>query len=170
MIETDQPIVDMLTLRRDLYLVMSILLADKELSKSDGMGIWTKPLHEIEVRRMVLWSATVVRGLLDLLESREDKFSGQNCGEYWSDFPRGKETSLTFRQTCNTVIHAKEILPYLPPQPDMMKAGKVVYAGRITVRSVFRQKTTRAQVDMLKFVEIATALITFFEESHHASR
>ena len=33
MTNTDAPIVDMLTLRRDLYLVMSMLLADKEVNK-----------------------------------------------------------------------------------------------------------------------------------------
>ena len=172
MIETDKPIVDMLTLRRDLYFVMSLLLADKEISKIKSMDNWTKILHEIEVSRLMLWGATVVRGLLDLLKPQDDEFSKQNCGEYWSDFSQGNAsgTLLTFRQTCNTVIHAKEILPYLPLQQDTTKTAKIVYTGRITVRSVFRNRTTRAQIDMERFVQIAVSLITFLEENHNANR
>ena len=171
MIETDKPIVDMLTLRRDLYLVMSLLLADKEISKITSMDNWTKILHEIEVSRLILWGATVVRGLLDLLKPKNDEFSKRSCGEYWNDFSQGNasRTLLTFRQACNTVIHAKEILPYLPLQQDTAKTAKIVYTDRITVRGVFRNRTTRAQIDMEKFVQIAISLIIFFEENHNVN-
>jgi hypothetical protein len=72
---TDNPIVDRLTLRKDLYLVLSLLLADREVAKVQNVIVGTKVFHENEVRRLMLWVATAVRGLLDLLEERKDNFS-----------------------------------------------------------------------------------------------
>ena len=169
--DTDNPIVDMLTLRKDLYLVMSLLLADREVVKVQNVVVWTKVFHENEVRRLMLWVATAVRGLLDLLEERKDTFSKQNCGEYWADFLKdheSEESELTFRQACNAVIHAKEILPYRAPLQDANKRVKRVYTDRITVRGVHRRKTTRAQVDIIRFVRIAYELSTLFEEDGYA--
>lgn len=169
MSDTDNPIVDMLTLRKDLYLVMSLLLADKEVAKVQNVVVWTQVFHENEARRLMLWLATAVRGLLDLLEERKDTFSEQNCGEYWADFPKSSEEPLTFRQACNSVIHAKEILPYRAPKRDSNKKVKRVYTDRITVRSTHRRKTTRALIDIIKFVRIADTLINAFEEYSYAN-
>lgn len=168
MSDTDNPIVDMLTLRKDLYLVMSLLLADKGVVKVQNVVVWTKVFHENEIRRLMLWVATAVRGLLDLLEERKDSFSKQTCGEYWADFPKSSEYPLTFRQTCNSVIHAKEILPYRAPLKDANKRVKRVYTDRITVRGTHRRKTTRAQIDIIRFVRIAYELSTLFEEDGYA--
>lgn len=165
---TDNPIVDMLTLRKDLYLVMSLLLADREVAKVQNVVVWTRVFHENEIRRLMLWVATAVRGLLDLLEERKDSFSKQNCGEYWADFPKSSEYPLMFRQACNSVIHAKEILPYRAPLQDANKRVKRVYTDRITVRGVHRRKTTRAQIDIIRFVRIAHELSTLFEEDGYA--
>ena len=49
--DTDNPIVDMLTVRRDLYLVMSLLLADERVAKVHNVVVWTRDFHENEVRR-----------------------------------------------------------------------------------------------------------------------
>ncbi len=167
---TDNPIVDMLTLRKDLYLVMSLLLADREVAKVQNVVVWTQVFHENETRRLMLWVATAVRGLLDLLEERKDNFSMQNCGEYWSDFSKNSEYPLTFRHACNSVIHAKEILPYRAPKQDSKKKVERVYTDRITIRSTHRRKTTRAQIDIIRFVQIAYELSTLFEENGHADR
>ena len=166
--DTDNPIVDMLTLRKDLYLVMSLLLADKEVAKVQNVVVWTKVFHENEVRRLMLWVATAVRGLLDLLEEKKDSFSKQNCGEYWADFSKSSEYPLTFRQACNSVIHAKEILPYRAPRRDSNKKVERVYTDRITIRGTNKGKTTRAQIDIIRFVRIAYQLSTLLEEDSYA--
>lgn len=91
--ETDYPIVDMPTIRWDLYLVMSLLLADKAVVKVPDVVVWTEVFHENEVGRLMLWVATAMRGLLDLLD-KSNKFNAKICGEYWADFPSGDRETL----------------------------------------------------------------------------
>ena len=162
--DSDKPIVDMLTLRRDLYLVMSLLLADKEVAKIENVSDWTQDFYENEVRRLLLWVATAARGLLDLLEKKKDRFSERGCGEYWADFENGGEELLQFRQACNSVIHAKEILLYSIPTRKLGKTDVRFYTNRVTIRGVYKTKTTRARFDIIKFVKIADTLIHSFEE------
>ena len=169
--DKDSPIVDTLTLRKDLYFVMSLLLADKEVAKIHNVVEWTQAFHEGEVRRLMLWIAAAMRGLLDLLDDGNDEFGGQRCGEYWDDFPDGKRTALKFRQACNSVIHAKEIWPYkVSRRESNVTVMQAYYIDRITIRGKHRRKTTRAQVDIIRFVRIADALINFFEENNNADR
>ena len=167
---TDSPIVNILTLRRDLYFVMSLLLADKEVVEVPNVIVWTKAFHEDEVGRLMLWIAVAMRGLLDLLSKKETYFSEKYCGEYWADLEDNKEIALTFRQACNSVIHAKEILPYRIPSPDSKGTVRQIYADRITIRSAYRSKKTHAQLDIIKFVQIADTLINFFGDDDHANR
>lgn len=169
--DTDNPIVDLLTVRRDLYLVMSLLLADEKMAQVQNVTVWTRAFHEDEVRRLMLWVSTAVRGLLDLLEERTDTFSNQHCGEYWTDFPKSSERPLTFRQACNSVIHAKEIWPYKVSQRKFNAiVTQAYYIDRITIRGKHRRKTIRAQVDIIKFVRITDTLINSFEEGNNADR
>ena len=169
--DPDNPIVDMLTVRRDLYLVMSLLLADERVDEVQNVVVWTRVFHENEVRRLMLWVATAMRGLLDLLDREKNTFSKQNCGEYWATFPKDSEKplALTFRQACNSVIHAKEILPYRTPERDSIENVNRVYTNRITVRGTNQGKTTRAQLDIIKFVQIAYGLTKSFEEDRYAN-
>ena len=51
--DKDNPIVDTLTLRKDLYFVMSLLLADREVAKVHNVVEWTQAFHEGEVRRLM---------------------------------------------------------------------------------------------------------------------
>ena len=157
----EKPIVDMLTLRRDLYFVMSLLLADKAVVKIKNMVDWTSDFHENEVGKLMIWATVVLRGLLDLLG--ENGYSKQHCGEYWADFENGEKTKLTFRQACNSTIHAKEILPYKAESKATMRPT-YYYVDRITVRGKHKGKTTRAQIDIIKFVEITNDLINSFKE------
>jgi len=171
--KADKPIIDMSTLRRDLYLVMGLLLADREITKVPDMTDWTQTFYENEVGRLMLWVATAMRGLLDGMEHKKESFNKKRCGEYWPDFPRGAKEPLTFRRACNSVIHAEEILPYKSPRKDPSRKLKTnvkqVYIDRITVRSANRGKNTRAHLDIIKFVQIANAVINSSqEESDHA--
>ncbi|MDD9816120.1 MAG: hypothetical protein OXU31_09180 [Gammaproteobacteria bacterium] len=172
MMEADKSVVDTPTLRRDLYLVMGLLLADREIAKLPKMTDWTQTFYDNEVRRLMLWVATAMRSLLDGLEHRKEAFNKMRCGEYWSDFPGGAKEPLTFRRACNSVIHAKEILPYKAPwspREDSETNITRIYADRMTIRSANRGRNTRAHLDIIKFVQIADAVINSFQEdSDHA--
>ena len=162
--DSDKPIVDMLTLRRDLYLVMSLLLADKEVAKIENVSDWTQDFYENEVRRLMLWLAVAIRGLLDKLKSKH--LETQVCGEYWSDFPKqAHPKQLTVRQACNSIVHATTIRNYKIPKQESDKTAWQVYVDRITVKSIHRGKKTHGELDIIKFVQIADTLITLFEES-----
>ena len=163
--ETDTPIIDMLTLRRDVYLLASLLLADKKMASIRNVSDWSRDLYENEVNRFMLLVAAVSRGLLDL--SDKSDVENHSCGEYWPEFRKNKE-SLTFRQACNSVIHAKEILPYKVKYKAMIR--QAYYVDRITVRGKHKGKTTRAQIDIIKFVGITGDLINSFEEGDHANK
>jgi len=168
----DKPIIDMSTLRRDLYLVMGLLLADRAITKVPDMTDWTQTFYENEVGRLMLWVATAMRGLLDGMERNKESFNKKRCGEYWPSFPGAKEP-LTFRRACNAVIHAEEILSYKSPRKDPSPKRKTnvkqVYIDRVTVRSPNRGKYTRAHLDIIKFMQIANAIINASqEESTHA--
>ncbi len=165
---TDVPIVDMLTLRKDLYFLMSLLLADKEVAKNPDVIVWTSAFHENEMRRLLLWAAVAMRGLLDLPDQKDD-FHKQHCGEYLIDTESTDKTALTFRQACNSIIHAKEILPYLVPEHESDTMSKRVYINRITVRGRYRGKTTRAQIDIVKLVQIADIIMNHFEGNDHGN-
>ena len=175
MFETDKPIISLLTLRRDLYLVTSLLLADKEVAKMPKMTAWTQDFYSGEVKRLMLWVATAARSLLDTPDApnkrgeRKERFSEKRCGEYWADFPDGAKGPLEFRQACNSVIHAGEILLYKAPLNETAKRANLVYTGRITVHGIHRGRSTRAYLDVVRFVQIANAMLNFFEEKDHAN-
>ena len=140
--DRDQPIVDMPTLRRDVYLLAGLLLADKKMASIRNVSDWSRDLYENEVNRFMLLVAAVARGLLDL--SKESDVGTHGCGEYWPEFRKSKRESLTFRQA--------------------------YYVDRIIVRGKHKGKTTRAQIDIIKFVGITGDLINSFEEGDHANK
>jgi len=187
--DSDKPIIDMPALRRDLYFVMSLLLADREVDKVKGVVEWTQDIHENEVRKLLLWIAMALRNLLD--SQRRRHIEKMPCGEYWPDFSKvsteGRQ-QLTFRQACNSIIHAKTILNYKVPEQELdetvrrtylhykvpkhelKKTAKRTYDDRITVKSTHKGKNTYAQLDIVRFVQIAHTLINAFEkDSRHAN-
>ena len=113
------------------------------MAKAEAMAAWTDVFYENEVRRLMLWVSIAVRGLPDLLEEKEDRFSKKHCGEYWADFKAGKKAPLTFRQACNSSVHAKEILTYRSMQRESSKAIKCVYVDRMTVHGIHKNKPSR---------------------------
>jgi len=167
--DANLPIVDTPTLRRDLYLVLGLLLADCAIADAPGMTRWTQVFYDSEVRRLMLWVATAMRNLLD---HQGGALSRACCGEYWANLPSRKKEMLTFRRACNAVIHAREILPFEAPwSPDEDAEANIkrVYTDRLTIRSVNRGRNTRAHLDIIKFVEIADAVINALQEdSDHA--
>lgn len=177
--DVDDPIVDMPTVSRDLYFVMSLLLADEAIAKIPNAVTWTKSFHGNEVRRLLLWIAVSMRSLLDLLdpENTSTDVANQNCGEYWRNFPGkqlpGEQLSLTFRQACNSIIHAQEILLYKIPETEQVTEEITplqVYIDRLTVRGHYQDKKTRAQLDIILFVQIANQLINLHQEKDNGNK
>lgn len=160
--DSDKPIIDMTTLRRDLYFVMCLLLADKEVAKIEKVVDWSSVFYESEVCRLMLWIATAVRGLLEL-KGKNDGIKDSVCGEYWPDFPNPEDLRpLTIRQACNSVIHSTTILTYKIPKRESNRTVTQVYKNRLTIKSTHRGKPTHAELDIIKFVQIADSLIDSF--------
>ena len=164
-------VIDKQALRRDLYFLVSLLLADQKLKQS-GLG-WANQFHENEVVRLMMWMAVAVRSLLDHL-SNGNNFASTICGEYWPDYrDRRRKRGLTLRQACNSIIHATEILPYRLPEGDSRRSTNRVYADRITVRSIgpgASPKRTRALLDATRFAKSANMLIETIEGEDDADR
>lgn len=156
----ERPIVDIVTLRRDLYIAMSLLLADKAADKLGDRFQWTGDFYEKEVRRLLLWVAVAGRNLIDSLDSSPNKTElvNQNCGEYWHNFASGKCVSLTLYQACNSIIHATEILLHNDSKSGTPSA-KIVYCDRITVRGSPQKKRTRALINIVQFAESINSLL-----------
>ncbi len=169
---SDLPIIDLPTLRRDLYFVMGLLLADKFVAKIENVSIWTKPFYETEVTKLLLWVATASRNLLDWSDDKNCDYADRYCGEYWKDFADKTEGKLTFRQACNSAIHAKDIVLYKIPEQELEKTDSYdqVYLDRLTISGEYRGKITRAQLDIIRFLQIADLLINLFEGNDHANR
>lgn len=70
---------------------MSLLVADWRMAKVPKVTVWTKSFHEHEAARLMLWTATAMRGLLDVSAKKTSSFSEQYCGEYWADYKKAKK-------------------------------------------------------------------------------
>lgn len=175
--QPDDPVVDIHTLRRDLYLLASLLLADKQMAEMKVLDTWTFSHYETEVNRLTIWLAAAMRGLLDLQRPQYEAPGAESCGEYWGDFPSGKTRALTFRQACNSMIHAKQIYPYQFSKEELdtragaaKRNGRKTYDGIVTIRGVHRNLQTRADVDVIAFVKIADRLTMLHGGNNHADR
>ena len=168
--KSDPLVIDRLKLRRNLYFLTSLLLADQRIAEIKDVSVWTRDIHEAEARDLIMWTALAARSLLNLSDQR---FLGQQvCGEYWADFTKvKKEQLLDFRQACNSAIHAEEIFLYRVLSGNMSKTAREtdVYTDRITIDGTHRNKMTRAQIDIIQFVRIGNTVINFYEEENHAN-
>ena len=159
--DDDAPVISVAALRRDIYRLIVLLLADekvaevatfRDLADSDST-------HESEVTRLLIWAAIACRQLLDI---KEHHTAEKTCGRFCRDYPRGRWGNLTFIAACNAVIHAVEILPYEPPKDDaeIPARGRYSYNGTITIRGRGRGNRlgTRAVVDFPRFAECCASL------------
>ena len=164
--DTDRPVLETATLRRDLYVLLSLLLADEKIADLQRITEWATGYYENEVNRLSVWAAVALRGLLDLAHTAE-RIARLRCGEYWAYHKSPRQTALTFRQACNSLIHAREILPYRAGELGRVGANR--YIDRITVRGNRFGKPTTATIDIMQFVQIASDLLDLIEETHHAN-
>ena len=157
--DDDAPVISVAALRRDIYRLIVLLLADekvaevaafRDLADSDSN-------HESEVTRLLIWAAIACRQLLDI---KEHDMAEKTCGRFCLDYPRGRWGNLTFIAACNAVIHAVEIVPFDLPEDDAKTAVSGRYNGTITIRGRGRGNRlgTRAEVDFLSFAECCALL------------
>ena len=61
------------------------------------------------------------------------------------------------------------MLLYRIPELESEEIDRRVYTDRITILGDHRGKITRAQLDIIRFVQTADDLINSFQEDNHAS-
>ena len=157
--ETDAtPLIDVAALRRDLYSLVVLLLADESVAEVDAFRDLADAHHEAEVNRLLIWVAIAVRQLLDI----DGAGAGQACGRLWTDVRNQTSGDLTFRDACNKIIHAVEIIPYGLGDDPATIPDRARYDGEIRIRGRRYGKTTRAIVDFRRFAGYCNVLSSEF--------
>ena len=153
------PLIDVRALRSDLYRLVVLLLADRNVAEVDAFRELADAHHEAEVNRLLIWVAIAVRQLLDIDTTR----AGQTCGRLWPDLHDPTSArDLTFRDACNKIIHAVEIVPYGLGNDPATIPERARFEGNITIRGSLRGKNTHAVIDFRRFAEYCAALSSAF--------
>lgn len=142
----EHTLVNVLSYRRDLYQLIVLLLADEKVAADEQFKELSKINHETEVNRLLILIATATRQFLDL---KPALINDERCGRYWPAYP-GQAKDLLFRQACNSIIHAVEIIPHDPDHG--------FHRGKITIRGRPRKeksdpRPTRAELDFDRFAK-----------------
>ena len=148
------PIINVSSYLRDLYQLITLLLADENVARDEHFRRLSEVHHETEVNRLLIWIATATRQFLDL---KYRPISDAPCGQYWDIFPGDVVDDLRFRQACNIIIHAVEIISYDP------ECG--YHRGTITIRGRrrgSRRQANRALLEFDKFAKYCIVLTTEF--------
>ena len=151
----ETPIINVASYLRDLYQLIVLLLADEKVAGDTQFRELSEVNHDSEVNRLLIWIATATRQLLDL-RPRSD--GDALCGRYWDIFPGDDLVSapLRFRQACNIIIHAVELISYDP------HCG--YHRGTITIRGRRRGRGRHANRAMLDFSQFAKHCILLSKE------
>ena len=164
----ETPIINISAYHRDLYQLLALLLADEKVAMNANFKNLSESNHDNEVNRLLIWIAIATRQLLDI---KTRSIGVQVCGQFCKDFPNTGYTDLTFRQACNAIIHAVEILSYDPDDEETTTEGAWkadYYKGTIIIRGKQgagrRQKSTRALLNCEKFAEYCIFLSEEFTE------
>ena len=103
---------------------------------------------------MLIWVAIATRQLLGIDGTR----AGQPCGRLWPDLRDPTSRDLTFREACNKIIHAVEIVPYgLGDDPENIRE-RARYEGTISIRGRRNGKNTHTVIDFQRFAEYCAVL------------
>lgn len=157
------PVVDILGLRRDIYQLLVLLLADDKVVEVDAFSDLADDYHEGEVNRLLIWVSIASRQLLDI----DSRIENKTCGRFCNQYPGGPWSALSFRRACSTVIHAVEIVPYEVTEDEEEQQRRERYSGTVTVRgkkSRSSKYNTRAEVDFQLFAECCILLTDSFLE------
>ena len=157
--DDDAPVVNVAALRRDIYRLVVLLLADEKVAEVAAFRDLadSESNHESEVSRLLIWVSIACRQLLNIKEHHTETTT---CGRFCRDYPRVAWGNLTFVAACSSVIHAVELLPFDLPEDDDRAPARRRYTGTITIRGRGRRNRlgTRAVVDFPRFAECCVSL------------
>ncbi len=166
--QDETPIINISAYHRDLYQLLTLLLADEKVAMNANFKNLSESNHDNEVNRLLIWIAIATRQLLDI---KTHSIGVRVCGSFCKDFPDTDYEGLTFRQACNSIIHAVEILSYDPDDEESTKEGvwkADYYKGTIVIRGKQgtrrKQRSTRALLNCETFAEYCILLSEEFTE------
>jgi hypothetical protein len=100
--------------QRDLFTLVTIFLADKEISMMANAITYVREiLIEEEIAARLLTTAVILRAWDDRLEQIEEPSEAvehrrsKTCGTLEEDLGSGRVVGLTLREACNKIIHAE---------------------------------------------------------------
>lgn len=141
-----------------------MLMADKQVMSDEHFRSLSVAFYETEVNRLLVWIATATRQFLDIEHLDPHEIGGAKCGRYWARYSENDSDAvdLQFRQACNIIIHAIEIISY---DRDLgYHRGIVTIRGR--GRSGGRQPN-RALLDFGEFAKYCVLLSREVEDHGH---
>lgn len=159
----NRPIVNTETLKRYLYIAVSLLLADERVDELGDEFLWSGDFYEDEVRRVLLWVAVGTRSLLGVRGSKPE-LEGRNCGYYWARDTGKKPTVLSLRQACNSLVHARTMFLYDDPLNHSKPYGKMLFSKHITVYGALDNRPPRAKIDVIRFAKSINQLLIHLGE------
>ena len=158
----NEPIANINIYRLDIYRLLTMLLADKQVTQDKEFTTLGKEFTDGEVNRLLILIATISRQLLEdvygdeTIAKRIKNLEKQKCGEYWKDINNKQE--LGFKRACNFIIHAKDITPYKLPEKEKKKDVKRNYVKYFEKFITIKDKRATAELDFSSFMKICIML------------
>lgn len=158
------PIVNLAVYRLDIYRLLTLLLADKQIADNAMFKYLRIDNFDNEVNRLLILVSVITRQLLDNTDSALHK---RECGNFWHNYQIANIVKLKFKQACSMVIHATDIVIKSPDyyhrdqgedgerenttkaEPESYFQGKIVVIG---------QKKERADIDLQQFAQYCIML------------
>lgn len=147
--DTQRPVLDILLFQRDVYLLLAMMLADEAISEISEFQDIATDNYENEVKRLLVLTAVSAR---QLMESTKNKTKKKICGKLHThdDSEQTVLSKLIFWKACNSIIHAKDIIPYDDIAQNASEEKipeRRCYKGTITVHSQYQGKREVAEIN-----------------------
>ncbi len=187
----DTPIANIAIYRLDIYRLLTLLLADKQIANNTVFAELGNDNFDTEVNRLLILVAAITRQLLENIENIDEKIKpklnidfelkNNQCGDFWCNYPVEKNPrKLKFNQACSMIIHATDIVIkptsyyYKDKQENSnkkeqdKKEHELYFQNKITVEG---KKKERADIDVKKFAQYCIKLSNqFTKEINHANK
>lgn len=153
-------IVDITIYKLDIYRLLTLLLADKQIVKNSIFKNLGNDNFDNEVNRLLILISAITRQLLD---NTNNKLKNNECGVFWHNYPTEMTSKkLKFKQACSMVVHATDVTVRTPTISDYFYSenGKEVNVSKQEPELYFQdkiivigQKHERADIDLQQFVQ-----------------
>lgn len=175
------PVLNISLFLRDIYLLLTMTLADKAINEILEFQSIAGDNYENEVKRLLVFSAVSARQMMELIENdtRKENYREQTCGQFRTrnGLEQTASDKLTFWKACNSIIHAEDIMPYHIAQntlvtgdttlPEMYSIYSTTqstpveqrcYKGTITVHSEYKGKQEIAEISGQEYAKCCIML------------